>query len=407
MRILRLCSVFEPPDASISGQAASYDPIGGMQTHTAELTRALDEHGHQQVVVTAYRPGAPSRSRLGRHTTLLRLGLPVTYMRQCYALPAARAVLSAAAGADVLHAHVGEDLAVIPIAMAAARRHRVSLVLTLHSSLAHTLRVVDARSFTLKVLGGLLEHRGTCKAAAMITLTPRLADLLVDHGVPGDRVHVIPSGVSPSVFAAVDGDPLAGIPRPRVVYVGRLHRQKGVDVLVRAAVLLRRVNAHVVLVGDGPQRAQLERQASRLGVADRVHILGFVPHSLVPSVLRSADLLVLPSRYEELGTVLVEAMWAGTPIVASNTGGIPHLVADGVHGLLVPPEDPSALAQAAARVLANRSLAAGLVEHGIRRAHGFSWDHLAAQVSDVYERVIMEDVLVLRGRLVHRSLASA
>lgn len=385
LRVLRLCSVFEPPDGPAA--PARFDPVGGMQTHTGELSRALDRHGVRQVVVTTRPPGAPRRARLGAHGVVLRLGLPISPCRQAYAWPAAAAVARAAAGADLLHAHLGEDIAVVPIALAAARRHRLPLVLTVHTSVAHTLAVSGVRSALLKVLGGASERAGTRRADAVITLTPRLAGLLTDHGVPAGRVHVVPSGVPDGPFDADPGaDPLDDPARPRVLFLGRLHRQKGVDVLVRAIATL--PGARLVLAGDGPDRAALRRLAERCGIAGRVRFLGFVPRPQVPALLRHADVLALPSRYEELGTAVLEGLRAGVPVVASDTGGIPSILTDGVDGLLVPPGRPEALAAALHRVLSDAALARRLAERGRERARAYSWGPLAGRVLDVYASVL-------------------
>jgi glycosyltransferase involved in cell wall biosynthesis len=132
--------------------------------------------------------------------------------------------------------------------------------------------------------------------------------------------------------------------------------------LVAAAGLLEHPSAQVLLVGDGPERKALERESKRISIADRVHFVGFVAHDRLPGVLAHADVLVLPSLYEELGTVLLEAMQAGLPIVASKTGGIPDVIEDGVNGLLVPPGNPGALARAIDRLLADRVDAVARVE---------------------------------------------
>jgi glycogen(starch) synthase len=382
LRVVRLCSVFE----CTGGRAGSarFDPVGGMQTHTGELSRALDRRGVRQVVVTSRPPGRPRREGLGEHGTVVRLGLPVPVFRQGYAWPAAAVVARAAARADLVHAHLGEDLAVVPIALAAARRFRLPMVLTVHTSVAHTLAVTGLRSALLKAVGGWWEQFGARRADAVITLTPRLAELLTGSGIPAGRVRVIPSGVPDALFDA-DGpsaDPVAGVPRPRVLFLGRLHRQKGVEVLVRAAAALPGVQ--VVLAGDGPERAALRRLAGRLGLADRVHLLGFVPRRQVPALLRSADVLALPSRYEELGTAVLEGLRAGVPVVASDTGGIPSVLTDEVDGLLVPAGQPAALAAALRRVLTDDALARRLARQGRQRSRDYSWETLVDRVHDVY-----------------------
>lgn len=387
MRVVRLCSVFAPPEGCVPDDPR-FDPVGGMQTHTGELTSMLDELGVSQTVVTSRPPGMPGRYRIGQRTTVHRVGLPIPAVRQGYALHAASLVYRAAAHADLVHAHLGEDLAVVPIALAAARRHRIPLVLTVHSSLTHTLTVGGPRSRALKVIGGWWERLGARQSSAVITLTSRLARLLVAAGLPDQRVHVIPSGVRSELFDAgeLQRRPVSGT--PRALFLGRLHRQKGVDVLLRAFTEV--PEGMLELAGDGPERARLARLAADLGLADRVRFLGYVPHDSVPSLLRAVDVLVLPSEYEELGTAIVEAMYSGLPVVATRTGGVPELVEHGVNGLLVPPRDAIALAGALRLVLGDRDLARRFGERSREHARGFRWEVLARRVLGVYQDVAAE-----------------
>src|SRR5215211_6357455 len=387
IRVLRLCSVFEPPPSALIGRGVQFDPLGGMQNHTAELTRALDRRGVVQTVVTTRPPTAPYFKRLGDHACVIRLGLPVRRFRQLYAPQAAIVAPILAARADVIHVHLGEDLAVLPVGAAAARLHRLPLVLTVHTSLRHTLAVGDLRSAVLKALGGPIERWGEHSAEAVLVFPPRLCRLLVSEGVDENRLHVIPPGVNPSLFEGPFEDPFLGVGKPRVLFVGRLASQKGVGTLVSAAALLKDRSARVLLVGDGPERKALERRARRIGVGDRLRFEGFVAQERLPAVLAHADLLVLPSLYEELGTVLLEAMQAGLPIVASRTGGIPDVIEDGVNGMLVPPGDPEALARAIDRLLADRDLARRLSEEAQQRAKDYDWEVLAERVLRVYQGV--------------------
>ncbi len=386
LRIARLCSVFEPPPGAERGRGVRFDPIGGMQNHTACLTRALDGLGVEQAVVTTRPPGAERHQRVGRAAAVRRVGLPVPWMRQGWAPLSVAPLWAAAAGADLIHAHLGEDLAVLPLARAAARRRGVPLVATVHLSLQHTFSGGGPRDRALQRLGGRVERSGLAAADAVIALTPRLAELLVDGGVAAERVHVIPSGVEPRLFRAAE-DPLgAARPGPRVVYVGRLARQKGVATLVRAAAELRTPGLRVDIVGDGPLRGELEALARRLGVTDRVHFHGFVAHDHVPGVLGGADVVVLPSVYEELGSVLLEALQAGAPIVASDVGGIPFAVGDAA--LLVPPSQPAPLAAAIDRVLQEDGLALRLSALARERAVRFDWGALGREVLDVYRSAL-------------------
>lgn len=397
MKVLRLCSVFQPPPTALTKRGARFDPIGGMQTHTYELSRALDALGVRQMIVTTRPPTAPSEETLGGYGRVIRLGLPIPQCRQFYSGQAAGLLPRLAAEAEVIHAHLGEDLAIVPLAMRAARRHERPLVLTIHTSMRHTLAVTNARSAMLKLLGGRLERRGEQRANAIIALAPRVAALIQADGI-STPIHVVPSGVVPMAHQDVEAaDPLESIPRPRVAFVGRLHPQKHVDVLVRAAARIPGVS--VVLVGDGPQRTNLQRLTGRLGLTDRVHFLGFVPHEHVARLLRAADVLAMPSRYEELGTALLEGLEAGLPIVASATGGIPQIIEHGRTGLLVPPGDPDALATALTRILRDRTLAVRLGNAASHEAAKYNWNQLARRVMGVYETVLagaMESSQALR-----------
>lgn len=387
VRVLRICSVYEAPAASLTGGGERLDPVGGMQTHTAALTRALDRRGVAQTVLTAARRGASRVERVGERSRVLRLGVPIRRFRQLYSVPAAVRAQQLGGEVELVHAHLGEDVAVLPIALAASRRHRVPLVVTVHSSVRHTLAAVDVRTRFLIRVGGPIESSVSRRADAVIALTERLASLLVEAGVDAARVTVVPSGVERALFAGPHEDPFPGVHGRRVVFVGRVSRQKGVETLVEAAARLETPDARVLIVGDGPDRERVAARVAELNLDGRVRLVGFVPHERVPAVLAHADVLVLPSVYEELGSVLVEAMHAGVPIVASRVGGIPDAVGDDA-ALLVPPREPGALARSVDRVLGDRALAERLAEAGGRRARGFDWDELAGRVLAVYETVL-------------------
>ena len=387
LRVLRLCSVFMPPAAALGGKGAGFDPLGGMQNHTLELTKALDGLGLLQTVVTTRVPSSPRLQGLGRRAEVRRLGIPIRRFRQLYSVPAARLVPKLARAADLIHVHLGEDLAVLPLGVLASRAGGVPLVVTVHCSLAHTLSAVDARTAALKLVGGAIERRCTRSAGAVIAITARLARILEAGGVAPARIHTIPPGIDRSLFTGPWEDPLPEIDRPRVVFIGRLVPGKGADVLLDAVAHMT-VPAEIVIVGDGPERGALERKAAKGLAAGRINFTGFMPHDRVPAVLDNADVLVLPSRYEELGSILIEAIQVGAPIVATRIGGIPDLIDDGRSGLLVPPGDPRALACALDRVLAEAGLALRLRASASRGVGLREWSTVAEQVLDVYGAVL-------------------
>jgi len=357
MRVLRLCSVYEAPPEAFT-RSAGFDTVGGMQVHTARLTEALDARGVGQTVVTAYRPGAERVQLVSVRSRVIRAGLPIRRFRQLYGV-AAVPEIARTGRVDLVHVHLGEDIAIVPLALWAASRARVPLVATVHCSLGHTLVGHDARSAVLRALGGPVQGSLLRSADAVLVLSDRIADKLEASGVPASRVRVVPLGI--------ELDPDLPLPRPgsmdgrrSIVYAGRLVREKGVRELVAAFGTLTTPDVGLVIVGDGPDRATLEADARGLASGRRIRFIGAVPNTRVGAYLRHADLVVVPSWYEERGRVLLEAMAVGTPVVATRTGGIPATVQDGLTGLLVPPRDPRRLSEAIDRVLGDQQLAASM-----------------------------------------------
>lgn len=178
-----------------------------------------------------------------------------------------------------------------------------------------------------------------------------LKRIVTGWGVETDRVHVVYNPLEPT-----NGDvPTIEIPLAtphRLITVCRLATWKGVDGLIEMVASLHDVG--LVVVGDGPERLNLESLAHRLGVNDRVYFAGQVPRERIPAYLRACDLFVLNSRYEGLPHVVLEALAAGLPVVATAVGGIPEVVRDGVNGRLVPMRDREALRKAIMETLGYR-----------------------------------------------------
>ncbi|MFL5981779.1 MAG: glycosyltransferase family 4 protein [Gaiellaceae bacterium] len=214
------------------------------------------------------------------------------------------------------------------------------------------------------------------RASRVIAITHALARFQVERvGLPAEKLEVIHYGLDdvPGAWGANAPD---DVPRgaPLLLCICRLEPQKGVDVAVRA---LRDIpGAHLVVLGEGPQRAELHALGD-----ERVHLLGRVPD--VAAWLRRADVLVHPVRWEGFGLALLEGMLASLPVVATNVSSIPEIVVDGETGLLVPPNDPQALAAGINRVLRDP---AGYGEGGRERAlREFSVAKMADRTLAVYE----------------------
>jgi len=219
-------------------------------------------------------------------------------------------------------------------------------------------------------------------ADRIVAVSEAVKRSLVSAGADAQRVWVIPGGVDLAAYAAVP--PLV----PGVVgALGRLSFEKGFDLLLDALPSVGGAGFRVLLGGDGPQREALTRQVVDLGLSETVSLVGFVES--VPAFLGQIGLFVLPSRSEGLGLVLVEAMAAGRPVVATRVGGIPEVVVEGETGLLVEAGNASALAAAVGRVLGDSALALRLGEAGRRRvAAMFSAQRMADQTTALYEELV-------------------
>ncbi|HWP65224.1 MAG TPA: glycosyltransferase family 4 protein [Candidatus Limnocylindria bacterium] len=201
------------------------------------------------------------------------------------------------------------------------------------------------------------------------------------------RLSVVPNGVAVDRFT---GAPPFAHPRPYLLAAGRFTRQKGFDVLIRAAAevdAVRSGRVDVLLAGDGAEEAALRALVAQHELVGRVSFLGPVDETRMAALYRGARAVVVPSRWEGLPLVCLEAMASGRPVVASRVDGIPDAVVDEETGLLVPPEDAPLLARALERVLVAPAWAEQLGEAGARRARdAFAWPGIARRYLDVFAR---------------------
>ncbi|GAA1625242.1 glycosyltransferase [Georgenia ruanii] len=223
-------------------------------------------------------------------------------------------------------------------------------------------------------------------------------------GVRASRVRVVPCGVDVQHFSPADGapgrftpaDPLPRRQPHRLLTIGRLVERKGVATVVEALAAL--PTAELVVAGgpaaerldDDPEARRLRALAERLGVADRVRLLGAVAHAAMPTLIRSADVVVATPWYEPFGIVPLEAAACGRPLVGSAVGGLLDTVRDGVTGLLVHPRDPAALAAALGPLLADPARRRQYGAAARRRAvELYGWDQVAARTEAAYETVAL------------------
>jgi len=264
--------------------------------------------------------------------------------------------------------------------MAARRVRRAPIVATYHTS--HFLRRATSR-FWRPVFRRFLEAADHNLAASVEIA--KVAEAVA----PGVRVEPLTNGVETSFFRRVT-PALARTEgaRRRVVVPRRLFAKNGVEHFVRALPLIAgRVDVEAVVVGDGPERERLERLAGELGVTGRIRFLGARPNAEMPGLLSSAELAVFPSLMEATSVAALECMACELPVAASDVGGLPEIVDDGVGGLFRP-ADPEDLARVVVALLGRGDLAALGAEARRRVVARWSNARLTERHLEIYEDVI-------------------
>jgi glycogen(starch) synthase len=181
---------------------------------------------------------------------------------------------------------------------------------------------------------------------------------------------------------------------PRILCLGRVVEEKGFDIALDAfpKILEQFDNARLVVAGDGIARASLQERATRLGIDRRVDFVGWVDAARVPELINGSTVVVVPSRWEEaFGLVALEAGQMARPVVGTRVGGLPEVVDDGETGIVVPKEDPAALAEAVIGLLTDRESATRMGENARRRAReSFGWDRCLDDYEALYQRLLGE-----------------
>jgi glycosyltransferase involved in cell wall biosynthesis len=339
--------------------------VGGAERVVLALVRGSRAAGHPVAVAAA--PGAFAND-LGAAL------FPVPLVRRRLSrLPlAVRAVARACRHfrPDLVHAHNPVMAAAASGATRRGRRPR---------GLATIQGVPDedyARATRVLRLAGL----------PVVACGPGVAAALVEHGVPvrATIVNSVPPAVEPADRRALGEEWGLRNGQRLVVAVGRLAAQKNHALAIRA--LAHVPDAMLAIVGAGPLRDRLEREAEEAGVRDRVVLAGV--RSDARAVMGAADAVVLPSVWEGLPLVGLEALAAGTPLVATAARGIRELLADGETALVVPPGDERALGQAIERVLVDRELAQRLRRNGLELAAAHSEEAMVARYHQLYAELL-------------------
>jgi glycogen(starch) synthase len=353
--------------------------VGGLETFVRQLAPEVVSRGHDVAIITShgresisgfeYLDDIPVR-RVDAHDVVEARDAEGVLRVELEILRFAREF-----DPDLVHSHDAGP--VLWMYRRAARRERRPLVVTLHNVMTRKFASV------LVVLAKMLRDADWVTGVSQAVVD----DVLSYERSVASRMSVITNGIVPPV---VDVSPIPDGPA-RLLCMGRLDEQKGFDVAITALALVRErhPNVRLVIAGDGPERNRLIATASGLGVDDSIDFLGTVSRSRVATLFRECAAVVMPSRFEGLPLVALEAAWAGRPVIAADAPGLSEAVVPGETALMVPPEDPHALASAIVRLLdsPDRAGALGRKARTVAAAR-YSLDRCADEYEALYNRVI-------------------
>ena len=365
-----------------------YFPVlGGIENHIKWQAEGMQARGHRVHVLVTNTGRATLRQPIH--------GVPVTKTGRQFNVSSApvslglfRELARLGRDADIVHLHAPYPPGELAQLLVRAGRRTV---ITYHSDIVKQATLLR---FYAPFLRRILD-----RAQAILVSNPRYPEGSPFLRPLQEKIRVVHFGIDPARFRPTEASQRRAQelrrrfgPGPLALFVGRLRYYKGVDVLVQA--LARTPEVRGVIVGAGPMEAQIRGLVRQLGLAERVHFAGHVADEDLPAFYQAGDLFVLPSvhRSESLGIVLLEAMASGLPVVSTELGtGTSYVNQDGVTGLVVPPGDPDALAQAIQRLARHPRQRVAFGEAARRRIQeAFSLTQMLDQTERVYQEVLGE-----------------
>ncbi len=383
---------------------------GGLNVYVLETARELASRGVQVDVFTRrHDPNDPIQVDLGRGVRVIHLdagplsadktGVHPHLSDFCAALD--QFVVAEGVAYDLISSHywlsglVGLEL---------RRRWGVPHVTSFHTMAEIKRRAHPGETDVPERDPG--ERRIVAEADRIVVWSEHERDSLIGiYGAAPERIVTIPPGVDSEKFRPLDPfdcrEQLGVNGGCRLLYVGRLERLKGVDILLKAVASIEDMECVGLTVVGGaensPERERLRDLAGGLGIADRVEFIGSVDQSLLPVYYGAADICVLPSYYESFGLAALEAAACGKPVVASRVGGLPSIVRDGETGYLVRWRCPGPFVERLELLLTNERLRREMGAAGRRHAENLSWSVTSEKLLGIYEMLAAEPSPVTLG----------
>jgi glycosyltransferase involved in cell wall biosynthesis len=368
---------------------------GGIEQVSYEQSKRLTQSGYQIDVLTSKFKGRklnPIKGIKIHHYPALnvakRFGVPYPII----SFKAYKRFTQLVENCDLVHAH-GHVYMSSYMAGMVAKKYKKPFIVTQHNTF------IDYQSFlnTAEWLNDLVIGKSVLKNAnRIITVSKETLKYVLKLGADKTKTKVIYNGVDVNYFRPINGEKSReklGMPKNRkiILSVRRLVYKNGLDTLLETVPHIAQNHPDVLFVvaGKGPSRKLIENRINELGIEDNIKLAGFVPDKLLPAYYDAADYFVLPSASGEgLPLVLLEAMACGLPVIATAVGGTPEIIQHMKNGVLVPPRNPEAIAEALSKFL-SEGLGQALGEEARRIVEDrFTWEENVRQLKEIYSEFV-------------------
>jgi glycosyltransferase involved in cell wall biosynthesis len=399
LRILRITPHFYRPGA----WPVAFDPVGGLQNQTWTIAQAMDKAGAIQTVLTTFIPGSPRQAELSPRMSVKCAGFWLPELLAgpllCFTwfLAALPELFRARTRYDIVHIHFNHSIACRAMALLVSCL-KIPLVVSMNTPLWSGFQEALRLKGKPYDVTRLLEKKALRSADRVIALTERYGrEVAAEMGLDRCQVAVIADAVdaeafqrpiSPELLQAFRAEHAIPAGRPIVSFIGRISAEKGWQDLPTFVERLSERGVFLLICGDGPDRRKLESVLAAIGRPSSWSITGFLSPSEVKKAFRLSEVMILPSRREALGSVLLEAMAAGVPAVAYAVGGVADVAGTPPALALVPEGRCAELIERTLELIADKAARQVLIERGLERARDFSVGSAVSINLDLYASML-------------------
>lgn len=373
--------------------------VGGISRHCFELSKALARNDVDITIITLEFPGAPFHENINGvevYRVKVEIGNPnfLTWVLlfNHFMEKMAGHIFWSKNEFDLIHVH---DWLTCPVGISLKHTLNRKLILTMHSTEVGRSSGIHTPDSVTK---DSIEWWGTYEASKIIAVSNSLKNEIINHfKLPLEKVVTIPNGVDFQRFQRyVDKKGVRNrfginIWDKVIICIGRLTYQKGFQYVIYAMpkILESFPNTRLIIIGDGYYRNELERIAWETGVRDKVIFTGFVSDEDIVNILKSGDIMIVPSLYEPFGITALEGMASGIPVIVSNVGGLREIVKHEYDGIWVYPGNPDSITWGVKRIFSDEDFTRYIVSNAFKKVKNiYDWNIIAIKTKEVYKTLL-------------------